>query len=310
MINIIADKYIPFVTHYFQNIGKVTLYDPWDINNKKIKNYNILLVRSVTKVNKQLLKNTNIICVGSMTAGKDHIDLEYLKTRNIKVFFSENANAFQVLKYIKNILKMILIFNRNIKNVGVIGCGNIGNLVSTYLKNFFSVLEYDPYKKKYDLIEDVDIIFLHASLNKSSYHIINKIFLKKQKKGCILVNASRGEIINFQDLWYYGKHLLWVFDVWYNEPYVEEKFITHSFFSTPHIAGYSIEAKKRSTEQVFQKISKFFNINKNIKIFNKYPDNNLMSYEYLLYINKIFKKEKNFSVLRRKINNEILKYCL
>lgn len=96
------------------------------------------------------------------------------------------------------------------KTVGVIGTGKIGQMMIDILKGFkMNILAYDPYPNpnldvKYvnldELLEKSDVITLHCPLTKETKHIINKQSIAKMKDGVILVNTSRGALINTTDL--------------------------------------------------------------------------------------------------------------
>jgi erythronate-4-phosphate dehydrogenase len=105
-------------------------------------------------------------------------------------------------------------------------------------------------------LSDVDLISLHVPLTKSgkhpTYHFIDKHFLQKQKKDCVLINASRGAVIQFKDLLQYGKHLRFCFDVWQHEPHIDKKILESVFIATPHIAGYSVQSKIRGIDMIYQ----------------------------------------------------------
>ena len=80
MINIVADKEIPYLDEFFSNevVFKLKKLDWSKIHNEIIKDADVLISRSVTKINKELLENTNIKYVGSITSGHDHIDKDGL----------------------------------------------------------------------------------------------------------------------------------------------------------------------------------------------------------------------------------------
>jgi len=78
-MKIIADINIPFAKECFSSIGEVTLVGGRDITSETVADADILLVRSVTKVNRQLLEGSHIKFVATATIGVDHVDIEYLK---------------------------------------------------------------------------------------------------------------------------------------------------------------------------------------------------------------------------------------
>ena len=82
-LSIIVDDQIAYADKVFSKFGNILLVDGRSIDKEKVKNADILLVRSVTKVDESLLENTKIKFVGSATSGIDHIDTDYLEESNI-----------------------------------------------------------------------------------------------------------------------------------------------------------------------------------------------------------------------------------
>jgi erythronate-4-phosphate dehydrogenase len=148
----------------------------------------------------------------------------------------------------------------------VIGVGCVGSLVAEKLKFLgYDVILCDPLRatQEHDFahfpieeISDVDLICLHVPLVKSgehpTYHFINKDFLKRQKPGCVLLNASRGAVIDSQALILHGIHLHWCFDVWEHEPKIDKNILERAVTASPHIAGYSLQSKMRGVEMIYQ----------------------------------------------------------
>ena len=83
MLNILADENILLAKKVFTSFGKVTLLPGREITKRSIKKTEILIVRSITKVDRNLLENTNIRFVGSATIGVDHLDINYLNEKKI-----------------------------------------------------------------------------------------------------------------------------------------------------------------------------------------------------------------------------------
>ena len=103
-LSIIVDDQIPLAKKVFSKFGNTNLVNGRDINKKNIKDADVLLVRSVTKVDASLLKNTNIKFVGSATSGIDHIDVDYLNKSNISFSHAPGSNANSVAEYVLNSL--------------------------------------------------------------------------------------------------------------------------------------------------------------------------------------------------------------
>ena len=85
-LTIVADKQILLAEDAFSRFGRVKLIDGRSLDNSIIKNADVLLVRSVTKVDFSLLKDSKVRFIGSATSGIDHIDTKYLKKNNIVLF--------------------------------------------------------------------------------------------------------------------------------------------------------------------------------------------------------------------------------
>lgn len=278
MLNIIADENILFAREAFSHIGNVELADGRKISNSMLKNKDILLVRSVTKVDKALMSNSNIKFVGTATIGSDHIDKSYLTTNNI--FFTDAAgcNSDAVAEYvftaIFELLKNDLKIER--KTIGIIGHGNIGSRVAKLSKALgFKVLINDPPLKRInhnlevselDELMNADIITLHVPLNiggpDNTYHLFDYNNLEKLKDGAILINASRGQVVDNKALQKIIdiKNLKIILDVWENEPHINTSLLKKVEIATPHIAGYSYEGKVNGTVMIYNSLCKFLNI--------------------------------------------------
>ena len=99
-MKIIADENIPFVESAFKNIGTVKTLSGREITNKDLVNADILLVRSVTLVNQELLENTSVQFVATATSGMNHIDIDYLNSKGIKLANAIGCNALSVAQYV------------------------------------------------------------------------------------------------------------------------------------------------------------------------------------------------------------------
>jgi erythronate-4-phosphate dehydrogenase len=286
-MQIVADAHIPYIQEYFDDQGELILLPGREINAAHVKTADILLVRSITTVDEALLKNSSVRFVGSITTGQDHLDIEFLERAGIAWCTAHGFNAPPVADYIISIIAALeqqkLLINTK-KRIAVIGAGHIGKLVIEKL-NLLSINNQineivicDPIRAKNELnknninfinlenITDVDLITLHVPLTSHTEfptkYLINRDFLKKQKKDCILINASRGSVIHTHDLLEYGQHLHWCFDVFDPEPNINPEVLQHALIATPHIAGYSVQSKIRGIEMIYQKIIKNKILNK------------------------------------------------
>ena len=92
-MKIVADKDIPFVEQYFSQYGELILRPGREIQRQNLLNADILLVRSVTKVDEKLLHDTSVKFVGCSTTGLDHIDLSWLEKNGIRWGSAAGCNA-------------------------------------------------------------------------------------------------------------------------------------------------------------------------------------------------------------------------
>ena len=100
-MKIIADQNIPLVKELFAEFGEITTLPGREITAKDIDNVDILLVRSVTNVNRELLlSNTTVKFIGSCTIGIDHLDTDYLSDANIAWANAPGCNANAVVQYV------------------------------------------------------------------------------------------------------------------------------------------------------------------------------------------------------------------
>lgn len=268
-MKIVADEHIPFVHEYFGGDGELILKPGRMISAADVKEADMLLVRSVTPVNAQLLENSRVKFVGSVTAGADHLDTAWLDKVDIAWSVATGFNAPPVADYVVSIIaalqrKQILAFTG--MKAAVIGVGNVGQLVAERLRLLnFQVILCDPLRAaadkdfqtvSLDEIADVDFISLHVPLtydgDHPTHHMINEKFLQRQKVKSVLLNASRGAVVDSQALLTHGAHMLWCLDVWENEPNINKDILNHAFISTPHIAGYSVQSKIRGTEMIYR----------------------------------------------------------
>ena len=278
MLNILADENILLAKKVFSPFGKVTLLPGKEITNRSIKNSEILFVRSVTKVDRNLLENTNIRFVGSTTIGVDHLDINYLNEKNIYNCNAPGSNSCSVTEYVITALLNLAVkynFSLKDKSIGIIGVGNIGSKVADFAKSFgMKILLNDPplkeltSNKKYLPLKEVlnaDILTLHVPYTNKGKHKTHHLFdfniLKNFKDNSILINTSRGSVVDNAALIKIikSKNLISVLDVWENEPNINLNLLKLVDIGTPHIAGYTHNGKINGTKAVYTHLCKFLN---------------------------------------------------
>ncbi len=329
MLKIIVDENIVFAKEAFGLLGDVTLLSGRKINNEVLKDADVLIVRSITKVDEELLKNTPIKFVGTATIGTDHIDLEYLKKNNIAFADAKGCNAYSVAEYlVAALLKIAVQFNFTLKKktIGIVGVGNVGIKVAKFAEALgMNILLNDPPLQrkgdKRDFVEldkilSADIITLHVPLNldgiDKTYHLFDKEKLMELKDGSILINTSRGAVVDNKDLLEIidKKKLKVVLDVWENEPEINIDLLNKVLIGTPHIAGYSLEGKINGTEMIFKAFCRYLNTNINFNFKKDPPQNSIVNFERLDpfeknmydFISKVYPIEQDDQKMRE-INN-------
>lgn len=276
----------------FSIFGKTYLFNSKTIDYDELKTCDALIVRSTTKVNESLLKNTKIKFVGTTTAGYDHIDVKYLNENNIFFASAPGCNSRAVAEYVFCSIIALLYdkgANPDSLRCGIVGYGNIGTKVDKLLsaigiktlindppleiicnnKNFFSDL---------NICLSADILTFHVPLINShpfpTFNLLNSSLILNNLKSTIIINTSRGEVIDENEILNYANKnssVDIILDVWKNEPYINLSMLERARFATPHIAGYSYLGKFNGTIIIAKKLANFFefkydqNFEKNIQ---------------------------------------------
>jgi len=284
-----------FEVHYDEK-----LYDQTEKLNKIIKDFDGLIVRNKTNVTKNLLdKANNLKFIGRLGVGLDNIDTEYCKDKKINVQPATGMNADSVVEYVVSsslsLIKKIPLFNNgtikgewprtnikseeiNGKTLGLIGYGSIGRKVSKYCLNLgLNIIAYDPYLKNQNVEKNItfveldqiyevsDIISLHIPLTNETKNLINKVSFYKMKQKPIIINTSRGSVINENDLIdAYNNNRIsgFALDVFENEP-IKDSFynkinVDMNCILTPHISGVTTQSNERVSNFIANKTIEFF----------------------------------------------------
>ena len=320
MLNLIIDENIAFADQAFNHFGNVTLLPGRQITNASLKNTDILIVRSVTKVNKVLLKSTPVKFIGTTTTGTDHLDLDFLRKHNIAFSDAKGCNSFSVAEYVMAALfnlSVKLNFTLKDKTIGIIGVGNVGSKVAFFAEAIgMKVLLNDPPlqrsgdKRNFVELKEIlsaDVITLHTPLildgpDKTLY-LLNKDNLKIIKNNAIIINTARGAVTNNNELLdiIKIKKLNVVLDVWENEPEINLELLKQVQLGTPHIAGYSIEGKINGTKKIYNSLCNFLNEKPSFS-FESIPLIN--TYKNIEYKNKIEIRLNNIISSIYSINND------
>ncbi|MDF2158018.1 phosphoglycerate dehydrogenase [Algoriphagus sp. CAU 1675] len=269
---------------------------------EKIKNVSILGIRSKTNVTKKVLENANrLIAIGAFCIGTNQIDLETCQEKGIAVFNAPFSNTRSVVEMAiaEIIFLMRNFFDKSVgmhqgkwdksatgsfevrgKKLGIIGYGNIGAQLSVLAENLgMNVFYYDVIEKLAlgnatklesldELLQTCDIISLHVDGRKENKCLIDRKKINMMKKGAILVNLSRGHVVDIpalKDAILSGHLAGCAVDVFpeepknNKEPFVSELKGLPNTILTPHIGGSTLEAQENIARFVPGKIMEYVN---------------------------------------------------
>jgi len=269
---------------------------------EKIKNVSILGIRSKTHVTAKVLENANrLIALGAFCIGTNQIDLEACQKKGVAVFNAPYSNTRSVVEMaIAEIIFLMRGFhdksmgmhqgkwiksasNSNEvrgKKLGIIGYGSIGAQLSVLAENMgMDVYYYDLIEKlalgnatkcnsMEELLSIVDVVSLHVDGRPENKNILDAEAFKHMKKGMILLNLSRGPIVDISAL---KENILnktirgAAIDVFPQEPKSnDEEFISElrglpNVILTPHVGGSTLEAQENIADFVPNKIIEYVN---------------------------------------------------
>ena len=269
---IVADENIPLLDAFFQGFGEIRRVPGRSLDRATVEQADVLLVRSVTNVNRALLEGSKVRFVGTCTIGTDHLDLDYFKQTGIQWSSAPGCNARGVVDYVLGSLQTLAEIegaDLNQRTYGIVGAGEVGGRLVKVLKGLgWNVLVCDPPRQIADggdyvslaqIIEQCDVISLHTPLTKSgngsTWHLFDRQRLEQLKPGTWLINASRGPVVDnaaLREVLLEREDLQAVRDVWEGEPEVDVDLADLCVLATPHIAGYSLEGRQRGTAQIYQ----------------------------------------------------------
>jgi erythronate-4-phosphate dehydrogenase len=219
--------------------------------------------------------------IASATIGYDHIDAAWCASKGIAWTNAPGCNSSSVRQYVVSTL-LYLAFHRKLDlagmKLGIVGVGHVGKKVQSAGEALgMKVLLNDPPRARKEggkgfvsldeLLAEADVLTLHVPLNRggpdNTFHLVNSGFLAKAKKGSILINTSRGAVVDesalkkgigdsmFSDV---------VLDVFEREPEVDPALLELVTLATPHIAGYSLDGKANGTTMSVQAMSRHFGL--------------------------------------------------
>ncbi len=279
---IVADENIPLLDSFFDEIGEIRRVSGRHMGPADVADADILLVRSVTRVDAGLLEGSRVKFVGTATIGTDHVDRDWLADNNITFASAPGCNANSVVEYVLSVLSLYAerldLKDWSDLTVGIVGAGNVGGALWRVLERLgIETRVSDPIRAaredeeaEFHALEEVlacDVVTLHTPLTRDgeypTYHLIDRSRLESLGSHQLLINSSRGEVIDEEALLARldaADAPTVVLDVWDREPAINQALVDRIWLATPHIAGYSLEGKVQGTEMIYQALSRFLGL--------------------------------------------------
>ncbi len=278
---IVADENMPLLAEFFADLGEIRTFSGRTMKPSDVAGADLLLVRSVTRVDAALLRNSRPRFIGSATIGTDHIDLPLLKERGVPFAAAPGCNAVAVGEYVATVLALSAEKSAAQSatqgtgggpwRVGVVGYGNAGREVLSRVQALgHAVAVCDPLLPAASLpagipaltldemLDWADVLTLHVPLSREGEHATWHLFdAARLRRGRwhLLINSARGPVIDntaLSALLAEDPRRRAVLDVWEAEPAVPSRLLAQVDYGTPHVAGYSVEGKWRGTAMLYE----------------------------------------------------------
>lgn len=280
-MKIIIDSNIPFIRGVFEPYAKVEYAEGSSIDRNILTDADAMVIRTRTRCNSELLSGTPVKFIGTATIGTEHIDLDWCMSAGIECASAPGCNAASVMQYIASSLAYLVTkyeLDPADTTVGLVGIGNVGSMIAKMTEAFgFRTLLNDPPRQRdegdrgfssvNEIMDNSDILSIHVPLTyegrDKTYRLVDEKFLSGLKKGAIIINTSRGDVIEEKSLLNSLKSnrlKASLLDVWVNEPHINRQLLNITDTGTPHIAGYSLDGKARGTAMIVNWLAEHFKL--------------------------------------------------
>ena len=297
-MRVIVDNKIPFIKEAIEKIADSVIYTPGrDFTPELVKDADALIIRTRTRCNKELLEGSKVRFIATATIGFDHIDTEYCREAGIAWTNAPGCNSASVAQYVQSALLLL----QQLKGVqlseltlGIIGVGNVGSKIAQVGQELgMRVLKNDlprqdkegerDFSSLQALAAECDILTFHVPLYKEgkykTYHLADGNFFRSLQRKPVVINTSRGEVIETNALLEAINNGIIsdaVIDVWEHEPEINRELLEKVLIGTPHIAGYSADGKANATRMSLDSICRFFHLSATYEITSPAPSSPLI----------------------------------
>ena len=294
---LVCDQLQELVLNKLIELGEITDISGSSNKDEELSSHivdaEIVVIRSATTLTKDILEHAkNIKIIARCGVGVDNVDVEYAKSREIYVTNAPTANLISLVEHtiglILSTIRKIYEANASTKSgkwekskfvglelhekqLGIIGFGKAGKLLSERLKSFgMKVVFYDPFVTDWQgeeesvdleyLLSSSDVVSVHVIKTPQTENLLSKEKLNLLKPNAILVNTSRGGVIDEEylvELVNSNKIFGAALDVFEKEPIeVNNKILDSDILITPHIGASTIEAQLKAGLDTVQNIKK------------------------------------------------------
>lgn len=270
-MKIVADSAIPFLRGVLEPYAEVVYLPGSAIAPGDVRDADALVVRTRTRCGAALLAGSRVRFIATATIGFDHIDLEYCRRQGIRLVTAAGCNARGVLQWIGAVLVFLSRtqgWQPERKTLGIVGVGHVGSLVKSYAETWgFRVLCCDPPREERErcgflpletVAAEADLLTFHTPLDDTTQGLVSDKLLSRMKPGAIVINSSRGEVVDGNALLRSGHPC--VLDVWEHEPRIDCVLLERTLLATPHVAGYSAQGKANAAAMSVQSLARFFEL--------------------------------------------------
>ncbi len=281
-LRIVADRNISLVAEAFAGLGEVVTLPAAELTPAAVRDADLLLVRSTVRVGPLLLDGSRVRFVATATIGVDHLDREWLASREIRWACAPGSNAGSVVQWFAAALLRSCARHHHDParlQAGVVGVGQVGSRIERLCRALGGPvpLACDPPRAGAEgpggfvsldvLLATSDLVTLHVPLEHAgahpTFHLIDATRLQHLRPRALLVNAARGEVVD-------GAALLVALDaqqldgaaldVWEHEPEPDPALVARCTVATPHIAGHSLDGKVNGTRMIYAAACDFLGV--------------------------------------------------
>ena len=281
-MKVIVDNKIPYIREAIEALAEQVVYLPGgEITPEVVKDADALIIRTRTRCCRELLQGSKVQFIATATIGYDHIDTAYCREAGIAWSNAPGCNAASVAQYVQSCL-LLLEREKRMKlagrTLGIVGVGHVGRLVADVARRWgMRVLLNDPPREAIEgsegfsslqrLAEESDILTFHVPLLREgshpTVHLANADFFHRLKRKTVVMNTSRGEVVDtlaLKKALHKGLVKEAILDVWENEPTIDLDLLHYIYIGTPHIAGYSADGKANATRQALDALCRHFQL--------------------------------------------------